>query len=185
MASEASGVSGLAGRYAAALFDLADQQKTLDRVASDLSSLDRMIADSPDLVRLIRSPLISRDRQAAAMAALGAKADLALLTRNFIGLVARNRRLFALPGMIRGFHRILADRRGEVTAEVTAAQSLSAGQVEAVTDKLRRAVGSKVAVEVRVDPAILGGLVVKVGSRMVDGSLRSKLQRLQLAMRGN
>jgi F-type H+-transporting ATPase subunit delta len=184
VASEATGVSGLAGRYATALFDLADQQKMLDQVSADLASLKTMIADSTDLVRLIRSPMISRDHQAAAMAALAQRAGLGTLTRNFVGLVARNRRLFALPGMIEGYRRMLAARRGEVTAEVTAAQPLSAGQVEAVTDRLKSAVGSKVAVEIRVDPAILGGLVVKVGSRMVDGSLRSKLQRLQLAMRG-
>lgn len=185
MASEATGVSGLAGRYAAALYDLADQQKMLDRVSADLKALDGMIRGSEDLVRLIRSPLIGRDRQAHAMATLGERADLAPLTRNFVGVIARNRRLFALPAMIGAFHKILAERRGEVTAEVTAAQALSPEQSEAVTDRLRRAVGSKVAVEFRVDPAILGGLVVKVGSRMVDGSLRSKLQRLQLAMRGN
>jgi len=184
VASEATGVSGLAGRYAAALFDLADQQKALDLVAADLATLDRLIVESPDLARLLRSPLLGRAQQGAALAALGERAGLSPLARSFIGVVAHKRRLFALQGMIRGYHKLLADRRGEVTAEVTAAQALTPGQIDAVTDRLKRAVGAKVAVEIRVDPAILGGLVVKVGSRMVDGSLRSKLQRLRLAMRG-
>ncbi|MGB8843610.1 MAG: F0F1 ATP synthase subunit delta [Aliidongia sp.] len=184
MASEATGLSGLAGRYATALFDLADQEKALDAVAGDLRALGAMIDGSADLKRLIRSPVLSRDAQAAAMAALLARAEFATMTRNFVGLVARNRRLFALPGMIAGYLQLLAQRRGEIRAEVTAAQEMSAAQVTAINDQLKRAVGSKVAVEIRVDPAIIGGLVVKVGSRMVDGSLRSKLHRLQLAMRG-
>jgi F-type H+-transporting ATPase subunit delta len=184
LASEATGLSGLAGRYATALFDLADQEKALDAVAGDLRALDAMIAGSADLKRLIRSPVLSRDAQARAMATLLARADFATMTRNFVGLVARNRRLFALPGMIAGYLQLLAQRRGEIRAEVTAAQEMSPAQVTAINDQLKRAVGSKVAVEIRVDPAIIGGLVVKVGSRMVDGSLRSKLHRLQLAMRG-
>jgi F-type H+-transporting ATPase subunit delta len=184
VASEATGVSGLAGRYATALFDLADQQKALDDVAGDLVKLRQMIDESPELTRLIRSPVLSREEQARAMAALVEKAGLGTTTRNFIGVVARNRRLFALTGIIKGFLGLVAEHRGEVTAEVTAAQSLTAGQLDAINEQLNRAIGSKVAVDVRVDPAIIGGLVVKVGSRMVDGSLRTKLQRLQLAMRG-
>ncbi len=185
MASEATGVSGLAGRYATALFDLADQEKVLDQVATDLRTIGGMIDESADLKRLIRSPVLSRDAQGAAMKALLERADLSAMTRNFVGLVARNRRLFALPGMIAGYLQLLAERRGEIRAEVTAAQELSPLQVAVVKDQLKKAVGSKVTVDIRVDPAIIGGLVVKVGSRMVDSSLRSKLQRLQLAMRGN
>jgi F-type H+-transporting ATPase subunit delta len=184
VASEATGVSGLAGRYATALFDLADQQQALDQVAGDLITLRRMIEESPDLTRLIRSPVLSRDAQARVMATLTEKAGLGTTTRNFVGVVARHRRLFALSDIIRDFLRLLAARRGEVTAEVTAAQALSDGQLSAINEQLNRAIGSKVAVDVRVDPAIIGGLVVKVGSRMVDGSLRTKLTRLQLAMRG-
>jgi F-type H+-transporting ATPase subunit delta len=184
LASEATGVSGLAGRYATALFDLADQEKAFDAIAGDLRRLGAMIESSADLKRLIRSPVLSRDAQGAAMKVLLERAELGPITRNFVGLVARNRRLFALPGMIAGYLQLLADRRGEIRAEVTAAQEMSPAQVTAINDQLKRAVGSKVAVEIRVDPAIIGGLVVKVGSRMVDGSLRSKLQRLQLAMRG-
>ncbi|HEV2677848.1 MAG TPA: F0F1 ATP synthase subunit delta [Aliidongia sp.] len=184
MASEATGVSGLAGRYATALFDLADQQQALDAVAGDLIQLRQMIEDSPELARLIRSPVLSRDAQARAMAALTEKAAFGTTVRNFVSVVAQNRRLFALTGIIRGFLGLLAARRGEVTAEVTAAQALTDGQLSAINEQLNRAIGSKVAVDVRVDPAIIGGLVVKVGSRMVDGSLRTKLTRLQLAMRG-
>jgi F-type H+-transporting ATPase subunit delta len=184
VASEATGVSGLAGRYATALFDLADQQQALDTVAGDLIKLRQMIEESPELARLIRSPVLSRDVQARAMATLTEKAELGTTVRNFVGVVARNRRLFALTGIIKGFLGLLAARRGEVTAEITAAQALTAGQLTAINEQLNRAIGSKVAVDVRVDPAIIGGLVVKVGSRMVDGSLRTKLTRLQLAMRG-
>ncbi|MDB5363159.1 MAG: atpH [Rhodospirillales bacterium] len=184
MASEATGVSGLAGRYATALFDLADQQQALDAIAADLIKLRQMIEESPELARLIRSPVMSRDVQARAMATLAEKAELGTTVRNFVGVVARNRRLFALTGIIKGFLGLLAVRRGEVTAEVTAAQALTTGQLTAINEQLNRAIGSKVAVDVRVDPAIIGGLVVKVGSRMVDGSLRTKLTRLQLAMRG-
>lgn len=185
LASEARGVTGLAGRYATALFDLADQEKALDQVAGDLKALDAMIKGSADLQRLIRSPVLSREAQGAAMKAILERTDFAPMTRNFIGLVARNRRLFALPGMIAGYLTLLAERRGEIRAEVTAAQEMSPLQVALVRDQLKRAVGSKVDVAIRVDPAIIGGLVIKVGSRMVDSSLRSKLQRLQLAMRGN
>jgi len=184
VASEATGVSGLAGRYATALFDLADQQQALDAVAGDLIQLRQMIEESPELARLIRSPVLSRDAQARAMATLVEKAEFGTTVRNFVGVVAQHRRLFALTGIIKGFLAMLAARRGEVTAEVTAAQALTKGQMTAINEQLNRAIGSKVAVDVRVDPAIIGGLVVKVGSRMVDGSLRTKLTRLQLAMRG-
>jgi F-type H+-transporting ATPase subunit delta len=184
VASEATGVSGLAGRYATALFELADEQKLLDAVAADLGALTALLDESGDLRRMIRSPVLSRENQAAAMAVLVQRAGLGPLTAKFIAIVAQNRRLFALPQIITGYQRLLAELRGEVTAEVTAAQDLSKPQVTALNEQLKRAVGSKVAVQVRVDPAIIGGLVVKVGSRMVDGSLRTKLQRLQLAMRG-
>ncbi len=184
MASEGKGVSGLADRYAAALFDLADEQKLLDQVAGDLRQLRDMLNESGDLRRLVRSPILSRAEQGKAVNAVAERAGFAALTRNFLGLVAQNRRLFAVPGMIAAFLGRLAARRGEITAEVTAAQELTAAQRDAVTEQLKKAMGSKVAVDVRVDPALLGGIVVKIGSRMVDASLRSKLHRLQLAMKG-
>ncbi|MGB8181399.1 MAG: F0F1 ATP synthase subunit delta [Stellaceae bacterium] len=184
MASEATSVAGLAERYAAALLELADERKALDAVASDLTGLRRLIDDSSDLRRMIRSPVLQRDEQARAIAAVGERASADPLTRNFLGLLARNRRLFALPDMIHGFLRILAERRGEVTAQVIAAQELSATQRQALDERLRKAVGGKVAVDFRVDPSLLGGLIVKVGSRMVDASLKSKLARLALVMKG-
>jgi F-type H+-transporting ATPase subunit delta len=177
-------VAGLAGRYATALFELADERKQLDQVAADLAQLKTLLAESADLRRLIGSPVLPRAEQGKALEAVIARAGLGELTRRFIAIAAQNRRLFALPGMIDGFLSLLAIRRGEVTAEVVAAQQLSGPQLDAVKEQLRRAVGSKVSVAVRVDPALLGGLIIKVGSRMVDGSLRTKLQRLQLAMKG-
>ncbi len=184
MASEAKGVSGLAERYGVALFDLADERKELDAVATDLQVLRALLRDSADLRRLIRSPVLSREEQGKAIAAIAQQAGLSVMTRNFLGLLARNRRLFALPEMIGSFLNRLAQRRGEVTAQVLAAQDLSPAQRAAVDEQLRKAVGRKVAVDVQVDPSLLGGLVVKVGSRMVDASLKSKLHRLQLAMKG-
>lgn len=185
MAAEATGVSGLAARYAEALFELADERRMLDPVAADLRALKAMIAASPDLTRLVRSPILSRAEQGRALAALSERAGLSPLVRDFLGVVARNRRLFAVPAMIDAFLAKLAERRGEVTAEVTAAQPLSEAQLARLGEELRRSVGRRVAVEVRVDRALLGGLVLRIGSRMVDGSLSSRLVRLQRAMKGH
>jgi F-type H+-transporting ATPase subunit delta len=178
------GVAGLAERYAAALYELADEGKALDRVAQDLRSLDQLIAQSADLVRLIRSPVLGRLEQGRAMAAVLERMGADALTRKFVGLVAQNRRLFAVPAMIRAFLATLASRRGEIAAEVTSAAPLSKPQAEAVVAALRQAMGAKVSVETKVDPSLLGGLVVRVGSRMVDSSLRTRLQKLELAMKG-
>ncbi|MGH7040254.1 MAG: F0F1 ATP synthase subunit delta [Stellaceae bacterium] len=184
MAGETTGVSGLAERYAAALFELADERRALDPVAADLRALRAMIASSPDLVRLVRSPILSRDEQGRALSALAERAGLTPLVRDFLGVVARNRRLFAVPAMIEAYLQKLAARRGEVTAQVSAAQPLSEAQRQRLGDELRRALGRRVAVEVKVDRTLLGGLVVKVGSRMIDGSLKSRLARLQRTMKG-
>jgi F-type H+-transporting ATPase subunit delta len=184
LADESTGVSGLAERYAAALFELADERHALDEVANDLRELRAMLAASGDLTRLVRSPVLSRADQARAMAALAADAKLSKLTSDFVAVVAGNRRLFAVPAMIAAYLDKLAERRGEVTAEITAAQALSGAQQNALGDQLRRVVGSRVAIEVKVDPSLLGGMVVKIGSRMVDGSLKGQLQRLSLSMKG-
>jgi F-type H+-transporting ATPase subunit delta len=184
VAARGTGAGGLAARYAAALFELADTHKAIDRVAGDLADLKAMIGGSEPLRSLIRSPILSRDEQGRAMGALLQQAGTSDLVRKFVGLVARNRRLFALPRMIEEFLAELARRRGEMRAEVTAAKPLSEQQQAALAEAIRRSVGGKVAVDVKVDPALIGGLVVKVGSRMVDSSLRTKLQRLQLAMKG-
>ena len=184
MAVEDTSLSGLAGRYALALLDLADDKKELDSVAQDLRGLRGIIAESEDLRRLIRSPLFTRQQQARAMAAVLDRAGIGELTRRFVLLVAHNRRLFALDRMIAAYLAELARRRGEVTAQVTSATTLNDEQQLTLLETLRREVGSKVQVDVKVDPGLIGGLVVRVGSRMIDNSLRSKLQRLQLAMKG-
>jgi F-type H+-transporting ATPase subunit delta len=181
--AEAAGTSGLADRYAAALFDLADERNALDAVAGDLRELRTMLHESGDLVRLLRSPVVSRAQQGKAVAALAERAGLAELTRDFLGVVAKNRRLFAVPAMIEAYLRRLAERRGEVTAEITVAQPLNEARHAALVEQLRRAVGARVAVDIRVDPGLLGGMIVKIGSRMVDASLNSRLQRLRLAMK--
>jgi F-type H+-transporting ATPase subunit delta len=183
LASETAGVSGLAERYAAALFDLADERRMLDEVASDLRQLRAMLEASGDLLRVIRSPILSRDEQGKAVAVVAERAGLSGLVRDFLAVVARNRRLFAVPAMIEAFLAKLAARRGEVTAQVTAARPLSETQLGALHEQLRRSIGSRVSVDIRVDPGLIGGMIVKVGSRLVDGSLKSKLQRLQLAMK--
>lgn len=184
VASETAGLAGLAERYAAALYELADQAKALDAVADDLKKLNALIAESADLARLVRSPVLSRADQVKAITAVLRQAGANDLTARFVGSVAQNRRLFALAAMIRAYLAELARRRGEVAAEVTSAHKLSDAQVTAVSESLRRVVGAKVSVDLKVDPALIGGLVVRVGSRMVDSSLRTKLQKLQLAMKG-
>ena len=184
LASEATGVASLAERYAAALFELADERHALDAVAGDLRELRTMLQQSHDLARLLRSPVLSREDQAKAIAALSERAGLSELTRDFLGVAAGNRRLFAVPAMIEAYLNQLAERRGEVTAEITTAQPLNETQQNTLGEQLRRAVGRRVTVDLRVDPSLLGGMIVKVGSRMIDGSLKSRLHRLQLAMKG-
>ena len=184
LAAQETGTAGLAARYAAALFDLADEAKQLDSVAGDLRAIRGLIAESADLRRLVRSPVLTRADQAKAMAAVLEKAGTSDLVRRFVGLVAENRRLFALTDMIEAFLADLARRRGEVTASVTSAVPLNDAQTAALTDALRKAVGGKVAIETHTDASLIGGLIVKVGSRMVDSSIKSKLQRLTLVMKG-
>jgi len=183
LASKA-GDTGVATRYALALFDLADEKRKLDEVARDLRAIDTMIDDSADLQRLLRNPVISRADSGRAMAAILEKAEADPLTRNFIGLVAANRRLFALPAMIAAFLAELAQRRGEISAEVTSARELTQAQAQSLEEALRAAVGGKVALSLKVNPGLIGGLVVRVGSRMIDSSLKSQLARLKLAMKG-
>jgi F-type H+-transporting ATPase subunit delta len=166
------------------LFELADEQRKLDQVANDLKSLDSILSESTDLQRLIRNPVVSRDESGRVMAALMEQAGADELTRKFVGLVAANRRLFALPGMIKSYLAELASRRGEITAEVVSAARLSDSQSQALEAALRNAVGGKVALSTAVDPTLIGGLVVKVGSRMVDSSLKTQLQKMKIAMKG-
>lgn len=184
MATASSGLSGLAQRYGSALFELADKQQALDSIARDLGEMRTMIADSADLRQMLQSPALSRGIQEKAILSLAERAGFHGLTRNLFGLLARNRRLFALPAIITAFLDELAARRGEVAAEVTVAREPTAEQRAALEDVLKREVGSNVAIDMTIDPALLGGMIVKVGSRMFDSSLRSKLQRLQIAMKG-
>jgi F-type H+-transporting ATPase subunit delta len=183
LASEPTGVSALAERYATALFDIADERRAFDQVATDLRQLRAMLAESADLVRLVRSPILSRQDQARAVEAVAEGAQLSPLVRDFLAVVARNRRLFAVPAMIEAYLARLAARRGEITAEVVAAQALTETQLDTLNEHLRRSVGRRVTIEARVDPRLIGGMIVKVGSRMIDASIESKLRRLQLAMK--
>ncbi len=160
MASESPHLTGLAGRYATALYELADEAKALDSVAADLKTLKSLIDESADLRRLISSPLIPRAQQAKAALALVEKAGLSDITRRFVGTVARNRRLASLAQIIDGYTALLAAHRGEATAEVTSATKLSPAQAEAVGNALRAAVGKKVSVQLNVDPQLLGVLKV-------------------------
>jgi len=184
LASDTTGVTGIAGRYATALFELAEEQNALDQVAEDVRTLAALIAGNGDLTRMVRSPVISRASQGAAMDAILTRAGASDLTRKFVGLTSANRRLFALMDIIKGYLIILAGRRGELTADITSAQPLNAKQTQDLLDVLKRSVGGNVSLNTKVDPNLLGGLIVKIGSRMVDSSLNTKLQQLRLAMRG-
>jgi F-type H+-transporting ATPase subunit delta len=175
--------SGMAGRYATALFELALEQKAVDAVKGDLERFDALIAGSEDLRRLVRSPVFGAEEQARALAAVLEKAGIGGLAANFLLLVVRNRRLFAVRNMIRAYRALVARHKGEVTAQVTVAQALSDAHLAALKDALKSVTKQEVEVDLTVDPAIIGGLVVKVGSRMVDSSLRTKLNAIRFAMK--
>jgi F-type H+-transporting ATPase subunit delta len=177
--------SSVAGRYASALFELADNSRSLDQVAQDLTTFRNMVVESSDLRRMLANPVIGREAQGKALLALLAAAGITGLTRSFVGTVAANGRAGDLVAMATAFLAELARRRGETTATVTSAVTLSPQQLQQLSDTLRGVLGgAKVSIDAHVEPDILGGLVVKVGSRLFDSSIRSKLQRLQLAMKG-
>ena len=182
MAAENSS-EGMAGRYATALFDLAKESGQIDRIADELKGFEALLKESPDLSRFVRSPVFSADDQAKALRALLPKAGIGGLTANFLSLIARNRRLFAVGDMIRAFRGLLARHKGEVEADVTSAAALSDTQVTALKAALKASLGKDVQMNTKVDPAILGGLIVKVGSRMIDSSLRTKLSSLKMRMK--
>jgi len=183
VAEEKSIVSGVSGRYATALFELALDSGAIDAVEADLSRFTALLAESEDLTRLVRSPVFAAEDQLRAVTAVLAKAGIGGLVANFIKVAAGNRRLFVLPGMITDFRRLAAAHRGEVTAEVTSAEPLSDAATAALKEALKAKIGKDVTLVAHVDPALIGGLVVKVGSRMVDTSLRSKLNSLKIAMK--
>lgn len=176
--------ASLSGRYAFALFELARDGKALDSVGASLSVLKDTLAQSDDFKALTSSPVIGRDDAAKAVAAVAKSLKLDQLTTNFLGVLANNRRLFELPAMIRAFETLVSNHKGETRAEVTSAHPLSADQLTTLTQQLRTRVGREVAIDTKVDPDILGGLVVQIGSQMIDSSIRTRLNRLAQAMRG-
>jgi F-type H+-transporting ATPase subunit delta len=175
--------SGLASRYATALFELASQRGGLEQAGADLAALQQAVGESDDLGRLLRSPVVSREEHARAADALAERLGASDTVRSFLGVLARQRRMAALPAIIDGFARLLAAHRGEETAQVTSAVALDEAQLGAVRDAVAGYVGRPVQLSAAVDPALLGGLVVRIGSRMVDASLKTKLQNLELSMR--
>lgn len=177
-------VSGINGRYAIALFDLALDRDALERVLSDLTDIKAALEVSEDFRQFINSPIISRADQVRTVAALGAKIGTSELVQNFLGVLAGNGRLKYLPAVISDIERLSADYRGEITAYVTSAHPLSDEQITALGRELREIAGRDVLIEESVNKELLGGLSVRLGSRMIDGSLRRKLQNLRLAMKG-
>lgn len=183
MATDEPIMASVAGRYASAIFELAEEQQQLAQVEQDLTTFQQILDDSEDLRRLVRSPVFSSDEQLAAISAVLARVGIDGLAANFLKLAARNRRLFAVPDMIRAFRAMCARARGEVEADVAAAFPLKDDQMKALKDALRASVGKDVQVNLKIDPALLGGLVVKIGSRMIDSSLRTKLNSLKIRMK--
>ncbi|MHB0950660.1 MAG: F0F1 ATP synthase subunit delta [Allorhizobium sp.] len=176
-------ISGVAERYASSLFELALEAGAIDAVSADLSRFQAMIDSSDDLKRLVASPVFSAEEQTKAIVAICEKAAIGGLVANFLKVVAGNRRLFAVSGMISAFRQIAARHRGEITAQVTSAHALSSEQEKELKAALKSVTDKDVTIEVTIDPSILGGLIVKVGSRQIDTSLRTKLSTLKLALK--
>lgn len=183
MAGEDHTVSGVAGRYATALFELGLEEKALEQIEVDLNRFGEALDAVDDLARLVKSPVFSAEEQGRALAAILEELKIEGLTKNFLLLVSKNRRLFAVPDMMTAFRAMLAAHRGETSATVTAASKLTEAQVTALKQALQAALGKDVMLDQRVDPSLIGGLMVKVGSRMIDTSLRSKLTSLKHAMK--
>lgn len=176
--------ASLSGRYALALFELANEQKKLEAVGRDLAAVAQALAESDAFKALTTSPLVGRDEAVKAVEATAKAMQLDMITGNFLGVLAKNRRLGQLPAVIRAFNTLSARHRGELTAEIVSAHALDDDQVDALKQKLRARMGRDIAVDLRVEPAILGGLVVKIESQMIDGSIRTKLNNLAHAMKG-
>jgi F-type H+-transporting ATPase subunit delta len=183
VAGEVDTPSGVAGRYATALFELALEENALEKVEADLNRFNQALDAVEDLNRLVRSPVFSAEEQERSIAAILEKIEIEGLAANFLKLIARNRRLFAGPDMIKAFRALLARHRGQTSAEVTSAVPLEEGQVRALQAALKAALHKDVQLDQKVDATLLGGLVVKVGSRMVDSSLRTKLNGLKHVMK--
>jgi len=175
--------ASLAGRYASALFDLASENGTVTAVESDLDKLEAALTDSDDLAQLTTNPRVSRKVAEQALSGVSGVLDLTQLTQNFLGVLAQNRRLAQLPKVIRAFRAIAAAQRGEVTAQVTSAHSLSDAQLEQIRSRLTAREGRTVKLATTVDSELLGGLVVTIGSKRIDGSIRTRLNSLAQAMK--
>ena len=176
--------ASLAGRYASALFELASEAGTVSAVEGDLETLAEALRESAELRALIRNPEVSREALGRVLAGLGTQLNLSDLTKNFLGVLAQNRRVAELPAAIRAFQSIAAAQRGEVTAQVASAHPLSEAQLAGLEQKLRAREGRTVKLKTRVDPDLLGGLVVTIGSQRIDSSIRSRLNSLAQAMKG-
>ena len=183
MAGENPSVSGVSGRYATALFELARDERSIDAVRADLDRFEAMLSESADLKRLVRSPVFSADAQSRALAAVLDKAGISGVSANFLRVLTANRRLFVVADVIRAFRALVAKFRGEATADVTVAEKLSDKNLDALKTALKSVTGKDVALNVNIDPSIIGGLVVKLGSRMIDSSLRTKLNSIKHAMK--
>ena len=182
--SETAGIStGIAQRYATAIFDIAKEDKTIKAIEADVATLETAIRESDDLRTLLNSPLYSREEQGAAIKAVAEKMELSATTANVLGLLASKRRLFVLPQLVRVLQERLAEERGEVTAEVTTAKALTKAQSDKLAKTLKAQVGKSVTIKETVDESIIGGLIVKVGSKMIDTSIASKLNALQNTMK--
>ncbi|HEV2630963.1 MAG TPA: F0F1 ATP synthase subunit delta [Pseudolabrys sp.] len=184
MAGEDPLISGMAGRYAHALFELALENKATDAVKADLDKFDGLLAESADLRRLVRSPVFGADEQLKALSEVLDKAGIGGLAGKFLRVITANRRLFAVGDMIRAYRALVARHKGEVQAQITVAEPLNDKNSEALKGALKSVTGGKdIDLNIKVDPAIIGGLIVKVGSRMVDSSLRTKLNAIKFAMK--
>ncbi len=176
-------ISGMAGRYATALFELALAANELDQIRSDLDRFEDLLVHSPDLVRLVRSPVFSAEDQLRALSAVLVKAGIGGLAARFLKVVTSNRRLFAIRDIMRAYRALVARHKGELTAHVTVAEQPSEARLSEVKEALHAVTGKDVDLDVKIDPAIIGGLIVKIGSRMVDSSLRTKLNAIKHAMK--
>jgi F-type H+-transporting ATPase subunit delta len=183
MAGQKPIVSGVAGRYATALFELALEQRSVDAVKADLDRFAAMVEDNAELARLVRSPVFTADEQARALTAVLSNAGIGGLAAKFLLLVASNRRLFAVRQILRDFRLLVAQHKGEVTAEVTVAEKLDDKHLDGLKSALKNVTGKDVDLDVKIDPSIIGGLIVKLGSRMVDTSLKTKLNAIKHAMK--
>ncbi len=182
--SETAGIStGIAQRYATAVFDIAKESKAIKALESDVAALEAVMGESPDLRTLLTSPLYSREEQSAAIAAIAKKMKLSDTTSNVLALLASKRRLFVMPQLIAVLQDMLAEERGEVTADVTTAKKLTKAQADKLAKTLKAQVGKSVTIKETVDASIIGGLIVKVGSKMIDTSIASKLNALQNTMK--